>query len=271
MPNNPTSGLDPNALAILNHKPDSPSQFTYGLQLRVWLDRTITHRPTPNPCYDATFLSPTYWREELFRIDHNFSPKSASHCALSTIGITVTPTPNWGTVRNTFPTVQNKFVGPGVDLMVRLTETITPTLVNETVFSFTNSTITLSNVNGPGGANFCFVRPGLGDPGKRWDLQTPTYRRATMPLRLHLQQRIWRTRFRVLSSQGTTRPTAGAGFIADPSYMPWQHTNPTYNIRDDISKAIGKHTCSLDFSMCLRRRTKPTERWGPQLAICRDC
>ena len=35
-----------------------------------------------------------------------------------------------------------------------------------------------------------------------------------------------------------------------PSYMPWGHTNPTYSVRDDVGKSIGKHTSSLADSMC---------------------
>ena len=41
---------------------------------------------------------------------------------------------------------------------------------------------------------------------------------------------------------GTNAAYGGEGFAADPSYMPWGHTSPTYFLRDDVGKAIGKHT-----------------------------
>src|SRR5208283_5568805 len=41
---------------------------------------------------------------------------------------------------------------------------------------------------------------------------------------------------------GTNAAYGGKGFAADPSYMPWGHSNPTYALRDDVGKALGKHT-----------------------------
>ena len=32
------------------------------------------------------------------------------------------------------------------------------------------------------------------------------------------------------------------GFTADPSYEPWNNANPTYTLRDNVTKIIGKHT-----------------------------
>ena len=63
-------------------------------------------------------------------------------------------TPQWGDVRDTFPTVQNRFFGPGTSLVARVTDTISPTLLNDLVLSYTNSNITLTDQNEPGGAQF---------------------------------------------------------------------------------------------------------------------
>jgi hypothetical protein len=41
---------------------------------------------------------------------------------------------------------------------------------------------------------------------------------------------------------GTNAAYGGRGFTEDPSYMPWEHTNPTYFVRDDVGKAHGRHT-----------------------------
>ena len=141
-----SAGLDPNR--------SSHSEFAISFlcQTRtldatpVWSGKSDhTTRQPIMPCYDAVISVPTHWREELFRIDHNFNSKlHGTFRYIHDSWDTVTPTPNWGTVKNTFPTVQNKFVGPGIDMVVRLTQTITPSLLNETVFSYTNSHITLS-------------------------------------------------------------------------------------------------------------------------------
>ena len=35
---------------------------------------------------------------------------------------------------------------------------------------------------------------------------------------------------------------AEAGFAVDTGYTPWNYSNPTYQFRDTLSKAIGRHT-----------------------------
>ena len=254
-PNNPAAGLDPSALAILNQNLiPLPNSFT-GCSSSLVGESNHTTGQLLMPCYDAVISLPTHWREELLRLDHNFSPKfRLTLRAIHDSWDTVTPTPNWGTVRNSFPTVQNKFVGPGVDLLIRLTQTITPTLVNETVFSFTNSTITLSNVNGPGGANS--ARPaGLGDPANVGTCSTSTTAVPQCPFG-YIFNNGFGNKVPGLVVAGNNQAYGGAGFTADPSYMPWQHTNPTYNIRDDISKAIGKHTVQLGFQYVLAQKNE---------------
>ena len=167
-------------------------------------------------------------------------------------------TPQWGVVRNTFPTVQNRFTGPGTSLVARLTQTISPTLLNDLVVSYANSNITLTDQNGPGGAQFQ-RNPTLDQPL----VLTRRLRDSAIPQLsvdpaswlpamchgLHLQQRFWR---KDAGSQflGTNAAYGGRGFAADPSYMPWGHTNPTYSIRDDVGKSIGKHT--LQFGGAIR-------------------
>src|SRR5208283_4956487 len=61
-----------------------------------------------NPhCYDASVSPLTTWREDLFRIDHNFTPNHKLffryiHDAWSTV-VTV---PQWAVNYNSFPTVE---------------------------------------------------------------------------------------------------------------------------------------------------------------------
>src|SRR5262249_6088057 len=109
----------------------------------------------PNHCYVASVSPPTYWREELFRIDHELTNQlKLSFRYIHDDWDTTVLTPQWAVERNTFPTVQNRFVGPGTSLVTRLTHTISPTVLNDIVLSYSNSSITLADQNGPGGARF---------------------------------------------------------------------------------------------------------------------
>ena len=262
------AGLDPNAVAILHSNliplPNAFSGCNSSLVGQV--DHT-TLQPIM-PCYDAIISEPTHWREELFRIDHHFSPKLlATFHYIHDSWNTVTPTPNWGTVKNTFPTVQNKFVGPGIDMMVRLTQTITPSLLNETVFSYTDAHITLANVNGPGGANF--QRPaGLGNPddvGTCTNCPAPGTPPATgvedAPMGYFFNNGFGGKVPGVVLT-GDNQAYGGAGFSVDPSYMPWEHTNPTYNFRDDLSKVKGKHTLQFGVQYVLAQKNETNGALG---------
>ena len=234
-----SSGLDPSALALLNtNLIPSPNAFTGCTSSLIGQIDPESGQPIM-PCYDAVISEPTHWREELLRVDHHFSSKLVGTFRyVHDSWDTVNPTPIWGTVKNTFPTVQNKFVGPGIDMMVRLTQTVTPTLLNETVFSYTNSHITLSDVSGQAGVNF--QRPaGLGNPTDVGTC-TGTTGVAQCPMG-YLFNNGFGNKAPGIVVTGNNQEYGGAGFTVDPSYMPWEHTNPTFNFRDDLTKVWGKH------------------------------
>jgi hypothetical protein len=256
------AGLDPNGLAILNSNLiPLPNSFTgCNSSLVGQVDHT-TQQPIM-PCYDAVISEPTHWREELFRVDHHFSTKFlATFRYIHDSWDTVTPTPNWGTVKNTFPTVQNTFIGPGIDMVVRLTQTITPSLLNETVFSYTNAHITLADKNGPGGANY--QRPaGLGDPNA---VGTCAGGGPGLPPSCpmgYLFNNGFGGKVPGVVLTGNNQAYGGAGFIADPSYMPWEHTNPTFNFRDDVSKVWGKHTMQFGVQYVLAQKNETNGALG---------
>ena len=256
-------GLDPNALAILNQNliplPNSYGGCSSSLVGQV--DHT-TLLPI-QPCYDAVISEPTHWREELFRIDQNFN--SHLHGTFRYIHDswdTITPTPNWGTVNNSFPTVQNKFVGPGTDLVVRFTQTISPSLLNETVFSYTNSHITLTNVNGPGGANY--QRPAaLGDPTQVGQCSTSTGINSPPDCPMgYIFNNGFGGKVPGLVVAGNNQAYGGAGFAVDPSYTPWTHTNPTYNFRDNMTKVLGKHTLQFGVQYVIAQKNETNGALG---------
>jgi hypothetical protein len=257
----PNGGLDANAMAILNSNliplPNSFGGCSSSLVGK--LDHT-TQQPLM-PCYDAVISEPTHWREELFRVDQNInSHLHATFRYIHDSWDTVTPTPNWGTVKNTFPTVQNKFVGPGIDMMVRLTQTVTPSLLNETVFSYTNAHITLANVNGPGGANF--QRPvGLGDPNQVGQCTSSSGPIPVCPMG-YLFNNGFGGKAPGVVLTGNNQAYGGAGFTVDPSYMPWEHTNPTYNIRDAMSKVWGKHTLQFGAQFVIAQKNETNGALG---------
>jgi len=77
-----------------------------------------TTNPTGLPkCYVASVSPSTYWREELFRIDHLVTPsQQLSFRYVHDSWNTTTLTPQWGVVQNSFPTVENRLNGPGLNM-----------------------------------------------------------------------------------------------------------------------------------------------------------
>lgn len=215
-------------------------------------------------CYDAVISEPTMWREELVNLDHEITPK----LRLSLHGIydswsTTVPVPQWPleNISNSFPTVQNRFVGPGVSAVVHLTHTISPTLLNQVEATFTNSHITLDNVNGPGNANY--RRPAaLGTPGGTC-AQAITENGALPDCPLGA---IFRNGFGGKTPGiiigGNNQEYGGSGFTIDTSYMPFEHTNPNFGFRDNLLKSIGKHTLQVGAQVILAERNETNSATG---------
>ena len=91
--------------------------------------------PTPNSstgcpspigsCFNTTFTQPTYWREELVRVDHNITNNlRATFHYIHDSWNTVTPLTLWSNA--TVPNIQTKFVGPTTSAVARLTYTASP-------------------------------------------------------------------------------------------------------------------------------------------------
>jgi protocatechuate 3,4-dioxygenase beta subunit len=217
-------------------------------------------------CYDAVISEPTRWREELVRLDHNITPS----LRLSLHGIydnwsTTVPVPQWpwNNIDNSFPTVQNRFVGPGISLVAHLTHTITPTLLNEVEASFINSHITLADVNGPGNANY--QRPnGLGMPGGNCNQAFTSI--SPLPFPDCPLGAIFNNGFGGKAPGiivgGTNAEYGGNGFVIDPAYMPFVHTDPTYSARENLSKAIGKHTLQAGVQAIFAQRSETSGATG---------
>ena len=260
-------GVDKSALAILESNLIPVANSPMGCNFIVTnLDPT-----DPNHCYNAAVSPSTYWREELFRIDQTITQKlRASFRYVHDAWDTTVLTPQWGIVRNTFPTVQNRFTGPGTSLVANLSFTISPTLLNSFVASYANSSITLVDQNGPGNAQFQRnptlnqplvtdpTAPGQCNPALSLDPSSGIPQCAMG----YLFNNGFGGKMPGVEFLGTNAAYGGRGFAADPSYMPWGHTNPTYAVRDDVAKSVGKHTLQFGGQYVLAQRNQTNNAIG---------
>jgi len=174
---------------------------------------------------DTWFATPTlpmHWRQELFRIDHNITDKvRANFRYIHDSWNEQYPTPLW-TSGVSFPTVQTNFNNPGVSMVARLTASISPTLLNEFVASYTTDHIA-TNLTGawqrPSGY------PEIGIYNNGFGNKVPG-----------------------ISVSGGE---FGGGFSEDPGYVPAGplNSNPTFTYRDNVTKISGPH--NLQFGVYL--------------------
>jgi hypothetical protein len=173
--------------------------------------------------FTAAPSQPTNWREELVRVDHNFSDKfHAMFRYAHDSWETVTAAPLWSD-GTSFPTIQTNFVGPATSLVARLTATASPTLLNEFVFSYTTDHIVLTNSGQPNPN--AWKRPA----NLAITSLFPAAGNGALP------------GISVASGLGGAYGSSGfqedAGFVPNGPY----NANPTYTYRDNVTKIIGKH------------------------------
>ncbi|MGA2857971.1 MAG: carboxypeptidase regulatory-like domain-containing protein [Candidatus Sulfotelmatobacter sp.] len=155
----------------------------------------------------------THWREDLVRLDHDFNSRLRfTFRAIHDSWNTVNPTVSWGS--ESFPTIGTNFIGPGVEMVARLTATVTPTLLNEFVASYTTDHIKQINTNpSVWTRTSSFNMPGL----------FPNYGGKLPDF--------------CLSTSGAY----GGGFCEGPTAFPWENSNPTFTYRDTVTQSVGKH------------------------------
>jgi hypothetical protein len=188
-------------------------------------------------CYNASPAQTTDWREELVRLDHNFSPKLRAtfryiHDSWNTV---VAPTLWSGTA---FPTIQTGFVGPGTSFVTRLNAEISPTLLNEFVASYTADHIFLTP-----------IAPGV-----------PSRSAAGL------------TTTGIFTNFGDKLPdinlsgnTSFGDFLEGfGSYSPWNNANPTYTLRDNLTKIVGKHTLQMGAYGVIAQKNEQSSVGTPQ-------
>ncbi len=183
--------------------------------------------------FQASTTNPTNWREELVHLDHNFSDSVRmmyrfTHDSWNTI----TPTSLWS--GDQFPTVGTTFVGPGTSMVAHLTNNISPTLLNEFIFSYTADHIYLT----PFGA---WQRP------------------ASMTM-TSLFNNGYGGKIPGVSVNGNSEFN---GYMdADVGgNAPWENSNPTYTYRDQLSKIAGPHNLFFGFYMQIAQKNEDS---GPE-------
>lgn len=161
---------------------------------------------------------PTHWRQELFKIDHNINDKvRASFRYIHDSWDQQYPVPLW-TAGTSFPTIQTSFKNPGVSMVARLTATISPTLLNEFVASYTTDHISTS-LTGPWARPSGF--PAIGVFNNGFGGKVPG-----------------------ISIVDTTY-----NFAEDPGYVPQGplNSNPTFTFRDNVTRIVGGHNLQFGF------------------------
>jgi hypothetical protein len=131
-----------------------------------------------------------------------------------------------------------------------MTYTPSSSLLNEFVFSYTDSHITLANQNGPGAQ---WQRPtALSAPCA----PDPTNPSATQCPIGYLFDNGFGGKMPGIVIGGNNREYGGNGFAVDASYMPWNHTNPTYTFGDNVFKSFGRHNFQFGGQFILYQRNQ---------------
>ncbi len=177
----------------------------------------IPHPNTGSEQYIASPKQPTYVREDVVRIDQLFTDKlhllgSWIHDSMSQ---TIFPT-QWS--GDSYSTVGDVFSNPSWAAVIKLSQTLSPTLLNETAL----------NVNG----NTIDVQPaGIYQQPSGWSAKS--FFNGNNALN-RLPQ--------VAFSGGPLNTTYSV------IYWPWHNSFLDYQVRDDLSKISGRHALKFGFS-----------------------
>jgi hypothetical protein len=220
--------------------------------------------PSNPACYAASVSPSTTWIESLFRVDQNLSnTEILSFRFIHDSWNTAVLTPQWGLVQNSFPTVQNHINGPGLSMIASLVSALPRGFANRLSFGYVAADISLSQLSGAG---VSLSRPAILDSpcpadstGNLNCSQTssgPTP--ATSPI--GPIGAFFNTSFGgkipALLFKGTNGAYGSHGFNIDTGYTPWTNTNPTYTLRDDASKTIGRHLLQFGVEVIIAQQNE---------------
>ena len=220
-------GLTPGSAFPLN------SDGTYRIPAAM-VDQNIVRElnagtfPTPN--YNCTgsvckqfivsIKQPENIREDAVRIDHSINSKMQlmGHYLHDAMENTYYP-PLWGT---SFATVGTSMKNPSYTAAIKLTQTYSPTLLNETAFYYSGNKIRLTPI-APAGASFAVPSGWTANslfPSSNQAAITHGMKSPIMPAIV-------------------TNGTLGAQW--NPQYFPWKNGYEGFQYRDDLSWTKGRH------------------------------
>ena len=199
--------IAPNAVALLN------AGGAYG---------GIFPKPTSGAFFQGGNNSPTDLREEIARVDHQFSSKVSifGHWISEQISQTYGTT-QWS--GDNVPSVANTFGNPSYSAVIHATYVISPTLLNETAFNYNGNRIHIipnNLVSAPTGFTFnrLFTGPNASN------------------------------RIPSINLNGVT----GSDYTSN--WTPWNNKADDYQIRDDLSWTKGAHQLKFGFSWALYKK-----------------
>jgi hypothetical protein len=181
-------------------------------------------KPNDGPTqYIASINQPENIREDVVRIDHSINSKYQlmGHYLHDAMTKSFFP-PLWGPGGD-YPTVGTAMTNPSYTAAIRLTQTYTPNLLNETAFLYSGNKITLTPVAGPGNS---FALP------SGWT--------AT-------------SYFPVGNNAGKDMPEIDLqgkplNQTWTESYYPWKNGYEGFDYRDDVSWTRGRHQFKFGFA-----------------------
>ena len=184
----------------------------------------IFPKPTNGTQFQGGNNSPTTGKEELVRIDHQFTDKFSvfghfiADQAVQTYGTT-----QWS--NDNVPSVFNTFNNPSYSYVIHATHSISPTLLNEIAFAYDGNRIHILPAGvykAPSG--FAFNRIFTGE---NVDNRIPT-----------------------IQLSGST------GSVFNVNWLPWNNTANDYQIRDDVSWTKGAHQFKIGGSFAIYKKVQ---------------
>jgi len=176
--------------------------------------------------------SPTNLREEIVRIDHNFSPKFSVFGHYIAEQVTQTfGTSQWS--GDNVPTVGDTFGNPSRSGVIHATYAISPTLLNEVAFNYNGNVINIVPFSGAGLASLTF----------------PTGYVST-------DSRLLGSSPNNLARIPNIDLSGGSGAQFEISSWPWHNKADDYQIRDDISLTKGAHQLKFGGSWAIYKKVQ---------------
>jgi len=219
--------IDPNATAYLQAGLIPRANSTSGCTSSI------------GSCYVAAVSPATDYREDLIRIDHNFSEKWKFFAnGVHDHWQTVTAVPQWAAHVNSFPSVMNSFLGPGISTVGHITTVVTPTLLNDFSVGLTWQKTSLESIPGPGvslsASNLDAVPDSIGSFFANCGGGEFGPNNSCIGGKLP-----------GLVFGGTNAEYGGAGFNVDTSYMPWFNTRFVGTITENMTKFFTRHSLAF--------------------------